>query len=270
MEIGELVGVLAFRDDRWSCPFKHKKGPKHKAENVMPPVDGSKTNDASKLSKNLEAESYNQETLEITLQVGRKKKKYDVQYTAHHLIPGNESWPETDLLKWVDDSKGEIVKDIGYDINDYTNGTDLPGIHGIGSTAWSASSENFKKAYAFGAMKATSSLRQFHDRHPAYSDFVVKVLDKIALKLEQKKSNTNYPGCGRDDCGGTRKKPYEPPYGLLSRLEGVALRLEGYLTGSERTWRKPIITSRFSLMYKKRERGMTEDEAREELKVESF
>ena len=113
-------------------------------------------------------------------------------------------------------------------------------------------------------MDAAAYKHQFHDSHPAYSDFVVGVLDKIAEKLETKIKNTKYPGCSRKNCAGStgKKKPYNPPIHLLERCESIALRLEGYLLGSPRNWKMPIFTSRWALMYKM---NISEREAKKKL-----
>src|SRR2546429_788140 len=271
-ELGEMVKEIAFGDENWSCPFDHVTGKTHDKENVMPPIDGKKTNNAKTLSTNLENESFHQENLPIVVW----GKNYEAQYTAHHILPGNGGWRDAcKLLKWVDEAAAGtlIVKDIGYCVNHYTNGVDLPSIHGLGDTAWTASTEGFQKAYAFAAMEAAKQRRQFHDTHPAYNDFVFNVLDKIALKMDDKVANGNVPGCGKKNCGGGASGPkYDPPYGLLGRLAGVALRLEGYLTCDARDWRKPIMTSRFALMYKKDVAGqsITQQESKDELEVGQF
>ena len=263
-ELVELVHVGAFGDEAWQCPFSHTKKEPKQLSNVMPPVDGEKTNNASTLGSNLAEESEKRITIDVDVTVGKRTTEHKVQYTPHHLIPGNESWPETKLLRWVDSKDGHITGDIGYDVNHATNGVDLPGIHGIGNTEWSAKSPRFQTHYSFAAMSASRPMRQFHDRHPKYSSYVVNVLDAIAEKLD-KDSGGATPGCGKDNCGGKKKKPFDPPFNLVTRLNGVALRLEALLTGSPRGWRKPVFTSRFALMYKKKDSELTQDEAREEI-----
>ena len=91
------------------------------------------------------------------------------------------------------------------------------------------------------------------------------MLNKIATKLEKFRKDN---GCGDDDCGGAGKKKYDPPYGLLERLNGVALRLENKLLGTCKKWQKPYMTSRFALMYKSK--FLTQAKAREELRKKKF
>lgn len=257
-ELGELVAVAAAVDSDWECPFPHR--PKtHDKKNVLPPPKTA--NNASTLSGALDAESAHVENIDIYFSCRGKHHDLEAQFTAHHLIPGNESWPpsKTKLYKWVDKRKGHIKGDIGYDVNAATNGVDLPG-H---SAAPSWGDPKFQEAYAFAAMEADTKTRQFHDRHAAYSAFVVNVLNKIAAKIDRRPS----PGCGKKDCGGAGKKPWDPPYELNERLAGVAKRLETKLVGTWRKWKKPIMTSRFALMYKD---DLTQAEARGELKTKRF
>jgi hypothetical protein len=258
-ELGELVAVVFGEDEKWVCPFEHEPV-KHDKKNEIPPP--STVNNASKLSSALNEDSKHVETLPIRFEVlGKLREKEEAQFTAHHLIPGNESWPaaKTQLFKWVDKRKRHIKGDIGYNVNASANGVDLPG-H-TRAKAWG--NPAYQNSYAFACMEV-DKFRQFHDRHPAYSDFVVNVLNKIAAKLDAQPQ----PGCGKKDCGGGDKKPpYDPPYELKERLRAVAERLEGMLIGSWRNWRKPVMTSRFALMYKE---DLTQDEARDQLRTHKF
>jgi hypothetical protein len=254
-----MVAVDASVDD-WKCPFPHRPM-KHDKTNVLPPP--TTKNNASTLSSNLDTESKHVENIDIKFRSKGKSFAEEAQFTAHHLIPGNESWPpaKTQLYKWVDKRKNWIKGDIGYDVNSARNGVDLPG-H-TAAPAWS--DPVFQKDYSWACMTADIKDRQFHDRHPAYSDFVVNVLNKIATKLEKFRVDA---GCGKDDCGGAGKKKYDPPYALVDRTYGVAARLETRLIGSCRRWKKPVMTSRFALMYKTR--GLSQAEARALLKTDQF
>ena len=260
MELLELVAVVAAVDDNWKCPFDHEEE-EHDKTNVLPPPKTK--NNATKLSKSLDDASEHLENLPISFAVDDDDHDEEAQFTAHHIVPGNESWPDTELKKWVDARESKIVADIGYDVNRAYNGVDLPG-H-TAAPEWTGASEDYRTKYAFACMLADGQGRQFHDRHAAYSEFVVNTLDKISLVLD----NKPMPGCGEDGCGGDTE-PFSPPYGLLTRLEGVSLRLETRLRGSSDKWRKPIMTSRFALMYKERLSLMSEAQARKELKKKNF
>ncbi|HUG40000.1 MAG TPA: AHH domain-containing protein [Longimicrobiales bacterium] len=258
-ELGEMISAAAAVDE-WKCPFPHRPV-KHDKTNVLPPPKTK--NDATKLSNSLDTESKHLENIDISFTCRKKAYDLEAQFTAHHLIPGNESWPASKnrLRKWVDKGEKWIKGDIGYDVNSARNGVDLPG-H---SAAPSWTDQQFQTAYAFNCMTADRKERQFHDRHPAYSDFVVNVLNKIATKLETFRSQD---GCGKEDCGGAGKKKYDPPYGLIDRLNGVAVRLERHLIGTCKRWKKPVMTSRFALMYKNR--GLTQAQARAQLRKNQF
>jgi hypothetical protein len=256
-QLGEMVSVAADVDSGWQCPFDHRPRT-HNKQNVLPPP--SSENNAKTLSDNLDAESKSVANITIRFQHNNAKRSEEVQFTAHHLIPGNESWPTSELNKWIDDRKGHICADIGYDVNGAYNGVDLPG-H-TAASGWT--DPRFQTRYAFGAIVADKKKRQFHDRHAAYSDFVIKVLDKIATKLEVHPS----PGCGKKNCGGSKAKPFDPPYKLLPRLVEVALRLERKVTGDSRKWKAPVMTSRFALMFKNR--GLSQDQARKLLETDQF
>lgn len=261
-ELAEQVAFGMVGETSWSCPFSHTAKPKKSCDNVFPPVDGEKTNDSGKLGDNLAAAGEKLAVRQTTVPPGTTKT-YPVQYSPHHLLPGNESWKETALKRWVDESYGHINGDIGYDINHGTNGVDLPGHSGV-EAAWDGMSEDFQTRYAFAAMRAIKPYRQFHDRHPKYSAFVVNTLDAIAQKLD-KATKGNTPGCGKSDCGGKSGPKFEPPFNLINRLQNVADRLEGHLLGAPSGWRMPIFTSRFALMLKKEEEGLSQDEARKQM-----
>jgi hypothetical protein len=261
-ELVEPVDIAFASDDPWNCPFSHAKKKPPPIDNVMPPVDGKEKNDSILLGKNLDGQNAGMEIIEIGLKIANKAKKFDVQYTPHHLIPGNETWPKTKLLDWVDESKGTINGDIGYDVNHAANGVDLPGVHGLSDGFWSASGQAFQSRYAFAAMACSAPKRQFHDRHNTYSRFVVNALDAVAAKIKPKGQTT--PGCGDEKCGGSKKKPYDPPFGLVDRVNNIAGRLRTKLQGEEPTWEMPIFTSRFAVMFKTQ--PMTQERARELLR----
>jgi hypothetical protein len=245
-QLGEGIAFGLDKDDPWSCPFDHKNQPPKQLKNVMPPWD---KNDAHALGTAL-GDQYH---FKVSLPIVVKGKAHEAQYTPHHLIPGNASWPKSQLQKWVDKRKNHINGHIGYDVNGFDNGVSLPGNAGFRAVtggSWTAYAHQLE--YAIAAMEESSPTRQFHDAHPAYNEFVIKVLDKISAKLDDKVKKDMPPGCGKKDCAGdkTKKKKFDPPYDLLKRLTRVALRLEGYLVGNPRQWRMPIYTSRFALMYK--------------------
>ena len=267
-QLALMVNVTAGTDE-WKCPFPHTPR-KHNKKNVIPAP--STANDAGKLSDNLDSESANDSSIEIKsvpdlLPVATGSSgnpNHMAKFVAHHLIPGNESWPSSELYKWLDKRKGHIKGDIGYDVNCATNGIDLPSSKAAGG--WSGKSPNFQRKYSFACMSVDNKIRQFHDRHPAYSDFVIASLDKVAAKLDARPSRDM--GCGHKHCQAGKKKPFTPPYGLNIRLRFIAARMRRKLYGSPRYWKKPIMTSRFAMMYKSQ--GLTQKQARKLLKTENF
>jgi hypothetical protein len=267
MQLGEMVNaVMDDTDD--SCLFKHYT--------TAPGPNNYWTNSSTQLGTNLATEwaagtkLYLPHMSVTTIATGPSgKKNYTATYNPHHVLPGEASWPKTKLKRWVDVS-GDVLEDIGYNVNRYYNGIDLPSSNEMRGnwTADAGRSEDFQARYAFAAMDAESRTRQFHDSHEAYSDFATNVLDKIAAKLDNKEKNGNM-GCGNAKCPGEQaKKKYPTPHKVLPRILQSAARLSRYLWGSPRKWRKPIMTSKYSLMYKNRK--LTQTDAADQLKTTNF
>lgn len=259
MQLGELISVIAFNHETWTCPFEHDKRRLGK-ENVMPPVDGEEKNNATLLAKNLG----NAQLSNATITVNEESRT--VQYSAHHLIPGNETWPHTSLLVWIDENAPgtNVCDDIGYDVNGAANGVDLPGNAGIED--FGALLPNEQMDFARAAMTQTTPPRQFHDRHVAYSNFVINTLNAIGEKLDGFK-RTGQLGCDDDKCDGkkTVNGRHYPPYRLVSRLDNVAGRLRNYLVQVPINWRRPLFTSRFALMLKE---NMSQAQARDLMRAD--
>lgn len=181
MEVGEPVGVGVIVPDNLQCPFSHYDRQVKEKDNVFPPAGGKDLNNAATLANNMGDAKHFSDLMPI--KVNGKPEK--TQYSAHHLIPGNESWPKTSLKKWVDKKFGHIKQNIGYDVNAMENGASLPGWTGFpygyaaGKFGKSCGSFKFQEEYAFKSMRAVGGTRQFHDRHSTYSKFVVKTLNKI-------------------------------------------------------------------------------------------
>ncbi|MDF1553071.1 MAG: AHH domain-containing protein [Deferrisomatales bacterium] len=248
-QLGEAIAFGELGGD-FECPFKHtKKKVKKDIKNVMPKKWGE--NDADELGHNLTDEYHFNTPIKFTLW----GEKHEAQYTPHHLIPGNASWPKTKLQKWVEKGKSNhITHNYGYDVNGLRNGVSLPGNNGFRSAtkmSWKHGLHPDDQAeYAFKCMDLAVQHRQFHDAHTSYNEFVINVLDKIAKKLDDG-AKAGKPGCGKKNCqgGSGSSKPYNPPTNLIARLNGVAQRLENHLCGHPSTWKMPIYTSRFALMY---------------------
>jgi hypothetical protein len=137
-----------------------------------------------------------------------------VTANPHHLIPGNESLKEVpDLLKWIFEGEGHIEADIGYDVNNGDNGIWLPSNNSmrsnrLGNSSWEC--ETVKMTYVNAAQPGHGT---FHDRHLRYSDFVRKILQKIADRMDGIDARANCPY--KTEKGTNR---FKPPYALVQRL----------------------------------------------------
>ncbi len=259
-----IVVAIAFDKDEDACPFSHdpaKKGPD---------TPNDWTYDSTKLGDNV---AKGKKTYLPHLETGKvwvesKKGSKDgkpskVTYNAHHVLPVRDCWKKTKLKRWIDHKEEKLVEhDIGYDVNGSENGIDLPSSKAMHSAGWTGKGPDFQRKYAFAAIDATIPIRQFHDSHKPYSAFATKVLDKIAEKLNDKEEKGQLK-CKHDKCNPGKKKPYKTPVHLLPRIYAAAARLAKHLSGGPSHWKTPIMTSKFSLMYKKRK--LTADQAREEL-----
>lgn len=235
-----IVLSIAFGDDPAKCPFPHgSKEEKQKKKNIW-------VHDSSKLGDNLaESAPYLPHLVATKIFVEGKDKPFKLLYNAHHVLPVNGSWEKAkELKKWIDES-GKVKDDIGYDVNCSENGIDLPSSNARRGK-WKKS--KFQNDYAFAAIASTKPPRQFHDSHKPYNAFVARALEKLADKLNAKLQSKKGLGCKSCDPG--KEEPYETPMGMLPRINGVAKRIARHLKGSPKKWRVPIMTSKFSLMYK--------------------
>jgi hypothetical protein len=154
-----------------------------------------------------------------------------VKPNPHHLIPGNESLKQSEILPWIFASD-EIEADIGYDVNNAVNGVWLPSNNAMRSNAepprpCSWDNDKVKTDYVILAMDESDG--HFHDRHVDYSKFVVKVLNKIANRM------LGLPFLNMDCPYVTEPAPSgkaKPPYFLYIRLNGVSQRLATHLAAS--------------------------------------
>lgn len=152
---------------------------------------------------------------------------------AHHLIPGNASLAKAmkdGLDEYMSkDGPNNLESDIGYDVNNASNGVWLPGNYAVRpdnedyTQKWTAYDTSFKNDYAVRAMKLTRV--QFHDAHSKYNKNVLKTLRSLKEKMFLPTEN-KCPICGKENNKKTR-----PPYGLVARLNFVSLQHRQMLTG---------------------------------------
>jgi len=269
VEIGELVAVaVAAPHTKQGCPFcrpdekvSHKNSlTAHYDEDTD--ADNNTENSSGTLAKNLgshrQAKSVpaipkgeDAPVMEMEMASAPKrtwhKQVYPaglipVLYGAHHLIPGNDAMAKSNVyingwLGPVDD--GVSDENIGYNINSAFNGFWLPGNYAV--RPWKGLDPDFQEAYAFLAMK--DAIRQFHDSHEPFSEFIRSELNGLE-KLLKKIKNSGCPVCG----SGSKKK--EPPYHLNSRLNAISSHVKGYLTGPPTRWKDPAFTSGWSPLMK--------------------
>lgn len=230
-ELLEKIAIAVAAEVADECPFSHEKG-KH-----------DKTNDLTNNSATLGSRLKGGDSQEISVTVRGKTKKMDLGFQAHHLIPGASINGAKPLVSFM--AKGSKVKgDVGYTQNDPWNGVWLPALHefkGWGELGKGGGYE-IQFAYAYFAMKATGS--QFHmwdSSHKDYNALVRRTLEEIRLKILELRSD-----CPKCDEGA--KQPWDPPYQLNEMLEKLAVRMNGYVTGSQNKWHPPFCTSDFAVL----------------------
>jgi hypothetical protein len=232
---------------------------------------------------------------DLEYEVGRKKKRqktvrpyeevpdteereYQLQYAPHHLVPGNESLKGSELIVYMGDDnaisvfagkKKSRIKDgfsIGYDVNRAANGVWLPSPYALSmKNEWPAEpgirvlkrqrgddvaeqTEDFKTAYVAASISVSGG-RQFHMRHKKYSDKVKEILKAMAQRLRLMAKGV----C--PIAKASAEKKFDPPVGLVGRLDVLSGNLDRLLTGN--VWRAPIYTD-----------AMTEDYAEQLARIE--
>lgn len=211
---------------------------------------------------------------EPPIQIG--DRGYPLSIAAHHLIPGKDSLPESNIKKFVWATYNVIKNDIGYDVDGAENGVWLPTHQALSAGLGKAktiviqddthpeptgpgmsyrqlskrakapkenelelSTTKFIPTYTQLAMKELDA--QFHDSHKPYSLKVIDRLDKYAVALNDK---VGY--C--DECS-KKGEPFSPPHGLVFILNSVSQYYQGKLKGPPTSWDREIYTSDWSLHY---------------------
>lgn len=241
MEIGESIAVQVSMPDKgepcWACE-EAPKAPLSPNDLVEDPsslgdAENQLKNDSSKLGQKLG----HRPTWRIRAPAtspGSVRVEHVVEVTpgAHHLIPGNASLKQVpSLLGLMEQSRGKVSKDIGYDVNCAQNGVWLAASYGVtpGSVLqikWTNYAH--QNEYARAAMKAAGT--QFHDAHPIYSENVQATLRSLADKIRLEAPTR----CGI--CGKTIDDKSRPPYGLVGRLHSVSRMHRRFLVGPVRKW----------------------------------
>jgi A nuclease family of the HNH/ENDO VII superfamily with conserved AHH len=176
---------------------------------------------------------------------------YPFTVAAHHLIPGNASLYQAKnrLQNYL--LQGKAVKaggkswtikyHIGYNVNGAHNGVWSPGNYAIRAHAsptgksWGKMiNQDWQLNYVAACVKATG--RQFHDAHTQYNTAVLKLMNKIAEKLEFHQAH-----CKKCEAKSGGKIP--PPYLIKQRLYNLSNYFKQNLCASPSSWRRPWFTS---------------------------
>lgn len=276
MELGEEVAIAEVDTDDWTCPFSHDK-PGTVANELDTDPAKLGTRMANGTSTRLWDDSSGQvqpKKVDVEKQTASDaiKEPYEVyvaldhlgnsvrmpfSVAAHHLIPGEASLPKSSLINYVKGGK-VISSDIGYGVNGRENGIWLPTHHALSQKMPILPYSTRKHSYASLSSEGNDMVPsvvslytqavmeqatcQFHDDHTRatdYSNFVVKVLNKIQTNLATIK-NYNCKKCMQAKSNGGK---LPPPHSLVHRLNMVSSRLASFLTGPAAGWRPPVYTS---------------------------
>jgi hypothetical protein len=168
-------------------------------------------------------------------------KGFASRVAAHHLIPGNASLANSDIMDylWTD---GEAAGNIGYNVNSRPNGVWLPGNYAI--RPWGTRGADAAMNPVEYVVASVDSWRcQFHDAHEDYNDWVRGDLNKVAAKLEVGE-DLWCPEADKNEDSKDRAL-----VGIVSRLHSISARLKRMLVFPTTGWRSNIFTSSFMLQY---------------------
>lgn len=204
---------------------------------------------------------------------GDDEEEYDLQYAPHHLIPGNESLKGSKVVPFMGDAdsiseyaegQSSVIKEgfsINYDVNGAKNGVWLPSPYALSmKNEWPAEpaikvikrrlgqkradeSEDFKTAYVAASIEASGG-RQFHMRHKPYSDQVREILKTIGSRMKLMAKGECPIAADSKESG-----KFDPPMGLVGRLNALSANMHRFLTGS--IWRPPLFTDAMTEEYSK-------------------
>jgi hypothetical protein len=279
-QLGEAVSIGEIDVDEWECPFSHDKPGKVTNQLDTSPAklgtrmrggrstrlwdDSSGTVKPGKISASKQsATDVIPNPHEVFTALDHLGNSIFTKFSvaAHHLIPGEASLPKSSLFNYIKGGK-VISGDIGYGVNGRENGIWLPTHHALSqqmpvlpfATQVHAYADltpegddkvaSFTHTYTQAVMAHANC--QFHDDHTKatdYSNFVIKVLNKIQCNLATIK-NYNCPKCQKAKAGGGK---LPPPHRLVNRLNGVSSRLAALLRGDPLGWRPPVYTSKHAM-----------------------
>jgi hypothetical protein len=193
-------------------------------------------------------------------------EEYDLQYAPHHLIPGNASLKGSAVVPFMGDddtiadyvaegtaSKIKEGRSIGYDVNAADNGQWLPSPYALSMrNEWPSEkdvevvkkrkgidlgpvTEAFKQAYVAAAIEESGA--QFHMSHEPYSEKVQEILKAVGARLKLLSDGSHCPIAKKSK---DKDGKFDPPYGLVARLNVLSDNMRRLVTGS--LWRPPLYT----------------------------
>lgn len=302
MEIGESAALALVRFEDAECPCEHEKpgkvtgkpkGEKSVAELRRNMKAGTSTRQwVEKGGKYENGESQTDkdplpgyEVIENGEKVGPIQigdDRYPLSMAAHHIIPGKDALPKSDIRKFLWEAEGKTEGDVGYDVDGAENGVWLP-THAKLSSALGKSGEiqicdedNPSQTLSYADLsqrppkrkeggewvevddRSEAPLnfietytrqamkltgRQFHDSHSAYSGHVTKRLNKMHVKMCHLTKEC-------PECQKAEGEKLPPPYGLVDRLNALSLLLRVKLLGPPASWVPPIFTSHHARGYR--------------------
>lgn len=200
----------------------------------------------------------------------------EIKAAPHHIIPGDAALAKSDLEKWTCASKGKIKEDIGYNVDGAPNGIflpHLPHIHFTRHFEYLSADGQVKgetKTATKGKRKGQVVPKTFADIFGPWSKLPPArrnaigylVMNETWLQMHYTDHDdpyvhvdhdTNYDGEVKDRCNllanlmPTYFAPrcphaksddgkFNPPYGLVSRINGISAYFRTRMTGKPTNW----------------------------------
>jgi len=245
MQTLEAMAVEIGLGDDESCPFCKEKDNQGRTNDF--------SNNSSKLGTSIGEEPNWMVDVPHPM-VGMDYVENRLRTNAHHLIPADASFnPHPTIKRLLDVADGDIVENVGYGVNHGKNGVWLPSypedyqqtqVKSVPITWGAMTSDYPSMQHRITVIAMQHTRRQFHDAHEPYSNFVSKCLDKICEKV--------ITTAGKHDCKTPVEqmaKPWQAPFSLCGRLDGLSARLRGLVTCPPKQWRDPVFTSAHAKTY---------------------
>lgn len=177
-----------------------------------------------------------------------------VKPTPHHLIPGNAAMAKSNVEEWTRDTKGTIKQDVGYNIDGADNGIWLPHLPHIHWTSYQnkkkkvrfsdiygkwSELEPYQQAWVGAVVMGDTRLQMHYTDHDdpyahvnnltTYDDEALKRCNLLADLMKKFWSKK----CPKEK----NKKPLDPPYGIVLRLNLQSLYMKQRISGPPKKWK---------------------------------